>query len=165
MKKRHVFSAEGLSLAREAVDAARFAGVADDDILLVANSEIEKHAIADKRKMADTDLMNATARGAGYGATTGLLAGLVAVAIPPLGITIAGAAALGLAGAMVGSLSSALLGASVPDPVRQQFEDEIAAGRILVVLDGDDTQLADAGAALARLGLRAMPYEAASAMS
>jgi len=113
MKKRHVFSAANLQLANEAIDAARGAGVDDGDILLVARSDIGKQAMADKRRMADTDLVTATGRGAGYGAATGLLAGLVAVA--PLGITLAGAAAVGLAGAPVGSLASALLGATVPD--------------------------------------------------
>jgi len=165
MKIRHVYSSAGLQLAQQAVEAARFAGVHDDDILLVARSEVEKYAIEDNRKLADTDLVSATARGAGVGAATGLLAGLVAVAVPPLGITLAGAAAIGLAGAMVGSLSSALLGATVPDPVRQQFEDEINAGNILVVLDAEATVLDAAGDALTALGLRYMPYEAPTALS
>lgn len=165
MKLRHVFSASGLALAREAIKVARAAGVADEDILLVARSDIETHAIADDRKLADTDLMSATARGAGYGATTGLLAGLIAVAIPPLGITLAGAAAVGIAGALVGSLGSALLGATVPDPVRQAFEDEIERGNILLVIDGGKDVLDAAAPAITRLGLRALPYEAATALS
>ena len=100
MNKRHVFSAPGLALAEQAMAAARSAGVDNDAILLVARADIEKRAIPDMRKMADTDLMAAVGRGAGYGAATGLLAGLVAVAVPPLGITLAGAAAVGVAGAM-----------------------------------------------------------------
>ncbi|HBN52619.1 hypothetical protein CQ393_00050 [Stenotrophomonas sp. MYb238] len=165
MKKRHVFSASGLPLAEQAMAAARQAGVENDDILLVARSDIEKHAIPDKRKMADTDLMGAVGRGAGYGAATGLLAGLVAVAVPPLGITLAGAAAVGLAGAMVGSLGSALLGATVPDPVRQTFDDEIQAGNILLVIDGEQEVLDAAAPAIVALGLRPLPYESTSALT
>ncbi|MGE8212918.1 MAG: hypothetical protein ACN6Q8_04915, partial [Stenotrophomonas sp.] len=63
MKLRHVHACEGLKLAEQAVQAARFAGVHDDDILLVAGAEIEKRAIADDRKLADTDLVAATGRG------------------------------------------------------------------------------------------------------
>ncbi len=165
MKLRHVHACEGLKLAEQAVQAARFAGVHDDDILLVAGAETEKRAIADDRKLADTDLVAATGRGAGIGAATGLLAGLAAVAIPPLGVTLAGAAAIGLVGAMVGSLSSALLGATVPDPVRQQFDEEIQAGRVLVVLDAEQPVLDAAGDALAALGLRRLPYEAPTALN
>ncbi len=165
MKKRHVFSASGLPLAQQAMAAARAAGVDDDDILLVARSDIEKYVIADKRKMADTDLVTATGRGAGYGAATGLLAGLVAVAVPPLSVTLAGAAAVGLAGAMIGSLASALLGATVPDPVRQAFDDEIQAGNVLVVIDAAPEVLEVADTAIAGLGLRPLPYESASALT
>jgi len=85
--------------------------------------------------------------------------------VPPLGITLAGAAAVGVAGAMVGSLASALLGASVPDPVRQAFDDEIQAGHILLVIDAEPEVLDVAGAAIVRLGLRPLPYESTSALS
>ncbi|KRG83880.1 hypothetical protein ABB34_10715 [Stenotrophomonas daejeonensis] len=165
MKKRHVFSASSLPMAEAAVVAARRAGVDNDDILLVARSDIEKYVIPDKRKMADTDLITAAGRGAGYGAATGLLAGLVAVAVPPLGITLAGAAAVGVAGALVGSLAAALLGATVPDPVRQAFDDEIEAGNILVVVDGEPEVLEVAGPAIAGLGLQPLPYESTSALT
>ena len=99
MKLRHVFSTPDLPTAQRALEAARDGGVLDDDILLVARSDIEIESIPDERKEADTDLMPAAARGAGYGAGAGLLAGLVAVAIPPLGVTMAGAAAATVAGA------------------------------------------------------------------
>lgn len=66
---------------------------------------------------------------------------------------------------MVGSLSSALLGATVPDPVRQQFDEEIQAGRVLVVLDAEQPVLDAAGDALAALGLRRLPYEAPTALN
>lgn len=165
MKKRHVFSATHLAMAEAAMVAARAAGVDNDDILLVARSDIEKYIIPDKRKMADTDLISATGRGAGYGAATGLLAGLVAVAVPPLGITLAGAAAVGLAGAAIGSLASALFGATVPDPIRQAFDDQIEAGNILVVIDGEPEVLDAADTAIAGLGLLPLPYESASALT
>lgn len=77
-------------------------------------------------------------RGVGVGGATGLLAGLAAMVFTPLGITVAGAAAIGAIGALVGGWSSALMGAALPDPVRQQFDDEISAGRVLVVVDADE---------------------------
>src|SRR5690606_34946542 len=110
MKLRHVFSTPDLATAELAMEAARSGGVLDDDILLVARSDIEVESIPNERKEADTDLMPAAARGAGYGAGAGLLAGLVALAIPPLGITLAGAAAATVAGAVVGCWASALVG-------------------------------------------------------
>ena len=83
MKTRHVFSTPNLETAQAALAAAREAGVEDNDLLLVARSDIELESIPDNRQEADTDLMPAALRGAGYGGATGLLAGLVAFAIPP----------------------------------------------------------------------------------
>src|SRR5690606_35193174 len=125
MKTRHVYTTPDLPAAQKVMGAARSAGVADDDILLVARSDIELQAVPDHRKEADSDMLPAAARGAGMGAGAGLLAGLVAVAIPPLGVTLAGAAATTIAGAAVGSWSAALMGSSLPDPVRQRFQDRI----------------------------------------
>lgn len=165
MKTRHVFSTPDLATASAVMAVARSAGVHDDKLLLVARSDIELESIPNKRKEADTDLVPAAMRGAGYGGATGLLAGLVALAIPPLGITLAGAAAMGLAGAMIGTWSSALVGASLPDPIRRKFEHEIQSGNILVVVDGEPAELAAAEPQMIRAGATPLPYETASAMA
>lgn len=165
MKTRHVFSTPDIASAQAAMDAARAAGVEDKDLLLVARSDIELATIPNERKEADTDMLPAAVRGAGYGGATGLLVGLVAFAIPPLGVTLAGAAAAGLAGAMVGSWASALAGASLPDPIRRQFEAEIEAGRILVVVDGSREVLAQVEPAIIGTGATLLPFEAPSMMA
>ena len=165
MKTRHVFSTPDLATARAAMDAARGAGVRDDDLLLIARSDIELEAIPDDYKDADTDLMPAALRGAGYGGATGLLAGLVAVVATPVGLTLAGAAAIGLAGAMVGCWASALAGSSLPDPIRRRFHDEIEAGRILVVVDGDKDQLDGVTQVIEAAGATILPFEAPKALS
>ncbi|RZA21168.1 MAG: hypothetical protein EOP93_03940 [Lysobacteraceae bacterium] len=165
MKTRHVFSTPDLHTAQAAMAAARHAGIEDQDLLLVARSDIELESIPHKRLEADTDMLPAALRGAGYGGATGLLAGLVALAIPSLGVTLAGAAAVGLAGAMMGCWSSALVGASLPDPIRRKFEDEIKAGNILVVVDGNKELLATAEPAMLHAGANLLPYEATKAMA
>lgn len=165
MKTRHVFSTPDLATAHAVMTAARGGGVHDDKLLLVARSDIELESIPNKRKEADTDLVPAAVRGAGYGGATGLLAGLVAFAIPPLGITLAGAAAIGAVGAMVGCWASALVGASLPDPIRRKFEGEIQAGNILVVVDGEPAELAAAEPEMVRAGATPLPYQSASALA
>lgn len=165
MKTRHVFSTPDLATAQAVMTAACAAGVEDNDLLLVARSDIELESIPDARKEADTDMMPAALRGAGYGGAAGLLAGLVAVVVPPVGLTLAGAAAVGLAGAMIGTWSSALVGASLPDPIRVKFEDEIKAGRILVVVDGHKDLLDAAEPAIVRAGATHLPFEAPKVLS
>ncbi|MNM29927.1 hypothetical protein D3C81_404760 [compost metagenome] len=163
MKMRRVFSTPSIQVARLAMQSARSAGVKEDDILLVARSDIELDAVPDRRKEADTDLIPAAVRGAGYGAATGILVGLLASVVPSLGITFAGVAVAGVAGALVGSLASALMGATVPDPIRQKFEGEIQAGNILVVVSGDEMTLNAMEPALTNVGAVRLPYSSAKA--
>lgn len=160
MKTRHVFVTQDVGQARAALQVLREMGLGVEDISLVARSDIELDRIPDGLKAADTDFVPAAVRGMGIGGATGLLAGLAAVVFAPVGITLAGAAAIGAMGALVGGWSSALMGSALPDPVRQQFDDEISAGRILVLLDAEEDMQARAAAALAAVGAEKLDYEA-----
>ena len=91
--------------------------------------------ISDDYRNASTDFMPAALRGAIGGGSAGMLAGLIGVAVPAIGITIVGAAAIALIGAATGAWTSALAGSALPDPIRRRFEEEIEAGRILLVVD------------------------------
>lgn len=156
---RHVFSTPDVATARAAMAAARSAGVDDEDLLLVARSDIELDAIPNNRKEADTDMTRAAMRGAGFGAGAGLLGGLLAVVVTPVGLTLAGAAAVTLAGAVIGSGASALFGAALPDPIRQKFEDEIESGKVLLIVDGHEDVVNAAEPAVVRAGGVRLPYE------
>ena len=164
MKTRHVFSTPDITTAQAAMQAARESGVDDEDILLVARADIELDSIPNDRQEADSDFIPAALRGAGYGGAAGLLAGLVAVVVAPIGLTLAGAGAFALAGALVGSWASALMGSSLPDPVRRRFEDEIHAGNILMVIDATKEMLASAEPSIVAAGATPLPFEATTAL-
>jgi hypothetical protein len=165
MKTRRVYSTTDLAQARAAMQAARSAGIPDEDLSLIARADIELEKIPEQRKDEHTDFKPAAVRGLAEGGATGLLAGLVAMAIPPLGVTLAGAVAVGAASALVGAWTNALMGSSSPDPVRQKFEGEIEAGRILVVVDGEGEVGERADQAIAGTGAVALPFEKATALS
>lgn len=160
MKTRRVFSAPDLATARAAIRAARDAGIPDDDISLVARSDIEVDQIPNKRKEADSDFVPAALRGTVMGGGAGLLAGAIAVLVfPSTGVSWAGAGVVALAGALIGTFASSLVGSSLPDPVRQKFDDEIKAGRILVVVDGAKDQLPAMEAAVVQAGALSLPFD------
>jgi hypothetical protein len=135
--KRLVYAFDTTESARAAIDELRGFGVDDNCISLIARSDIEMQTIPGQYRDVSTDFAPAMGRGAAIGSATGLVAGFAAMAFPPLGIAVGGAALIGFlaGGAIVGAWSAALVGASVPDRVRLKFEDEIAAGRILLVID------------------------------
>ncbi len=166
MKTRHVYATTDLAGARAAVHAATArAGIDRNDVSLIARGEVEMEQIPDGLKEAQTDFKPAALRGALGGGAAGLVAGIVGVTVPPLGLTLAGAGALALAGAAVGTWSAALVGSSVPDTVRRTFEEEIQAGRVLVVVDAEEQSLRRADAAVQATGARLLPYEQPSALT
>ncbi len=157
--KRRVLSAPDIQVAEQALAAAIGAGIAADDTALVAHSDIEMALIPDSQKESTpTDFIPAALRGAAGGGAVGLLGGLVAVAIPTMGVTLAGAGLIALVGAAVGTWSGALAGSTVPSSVRRDYEQEIEAGRVLVVLEsGDEAVLENASRAAAAAGARELP--------
>lgn len=165
MTIRHVYRTQDVDHARKALAALHMAGIGNTAISLVARSDIELERVPDSMKEADSDAVPAAVRGMGVGGGVGLLAGLAAIVVAPVGITLAGAAAIGAVGALVGGWSSALMGASLPDPVRQQFDDEIAAGRVLVLVDMEPEQLRAAQEAMDSVGAAHLDYHAPAGAS
>lgn len=139
---------------------SRRTGVPDDDISLIAREDIELQQIPDHLMIGRTDFHPAAARGMACGGGSGLLLSLIAIAAPPLDVSLAGAAAITLAGATVGCWTGALIGTDVPDVVHRKFKHEIDAGKILVVLDASKDCLALAGPAVLAAGARHLPLHA-----
>ena len=165
MTIRHVFRTQDVDHARKALAALHMASIGNEAISLVARSDIELERVPDSLKEADSDAVPAAVRGMGVGGGVGLLAGLAAIVVAPVGITLAGAAAIGALGALVGGWSSALMGASLPDPVRQQFDDEISAGRVLVLVDIEPGQVQATQDAMASAGAAHLDYHAPAGAS
>lgn len=135
--QRYVYAFDSAGSAHDAVVTLRLDGIDEQCMSLIARADIQLEKIPEKYLDASTDFIPALGRGAAIGGITGLFAGLVAMAIPALGIAIGGSALLAFfgGGAVLGAWSSALVGASIPDAIRRKFEDEIKAGRTLLVID------------------------------
>jgi hypothetical protein len=135
--KRRIFAFDSVASARAAVERLRARGVADKCLSLIARSDIELERVPAELLDASSDFVPALGRGAALGGATGLFAGIAAMVVPPLGIAMGGPVLLAFlaGGAVVGAWSAALIGATVPNDIRRRFEDEIAAGRILLAVD------------------------------
>lgn len=118
-------------------------GYTNDDINLVMSDETrKKHFSKDDN---DTELGTKAAEGAGkggaIGGTVGAVVGVIAaigtsIAIPGLGIVIAGPIAAGLAGAGAGSITGgiigALVGSGIPEERAKLYESGIKEGNIVM---------------------------------
>jgi hypothetical protein len=165
MKKRHIYSTSNADAAKLAVRTVRTAGVPDDDISIVARHDIEREAIPSHRQEPEEHVVPGALKGILTGGGSGLLAGIVAVSVAPIGLTLAGVAAMTVAGSAIGAWAGMLTGAAEPDTVRRSFENEIEAGHVLVIIDGDDELLAAVAPEMSRLGATQLPFEVTTAIS
>ena len=163
MKHRIVFSLASVDEVPTAAAIAGNAGVATEDISFIARSDIQMHPLIQDKLDATTDMISAALRGMATGAGIGIVAGIVALAVPPIGITVAGIGLMAAIGAAVGGWSSALMGCTVRNEVRQKFENEIAEGRLLLVLDCKVELVSTVKNALALAGFAALPFDELSA--
>jgi len=122
-------------------------GYKDDDIHIMMSDETRKrHFNNDKGNThSETNFGNKALEGAGAGSAIGgaigAAAGIIAaigtsIAIPGLGIVIAGPLAAGLAGAgaggVTGGIVGALVGAGIPEDRAKKYENGIKEGNIVM---------------------------------
>jgi hypothetical protein len=130
--------------AERAFQSASSRGYGKDDVNLVMSDETRKRHFATETG-AKTDLGTKAAEGAGVGGaiggTLGAILGAIAalgtsIAIPGLGVIIAGPLAAGLAGAGAGALTGGLVGAlvgwGIPQEHAKRYEAGIKSGGIVM---------------------------------
>ena len=130
--------------AERAYETAASRGYAQDDIHLVMSEDARKRHFGDGTT-ASTELGNKAAKGAGVGGGVGAAVGGVlgaiaaigtSVALPGLGLIIAGPLAAGIAGAGAGALTGGALGAlvgwGIPEERVKRYESGIRQGDILM---------------------------------
>lgn len=128
--------------AERAYDSLVKSGYSKDEINVIMSDDTRKQHFS--KHDEKTDLGNKAAEGGLTGATVGgavgAIAGVLAVAgtlaIPGLGLVLAGPVAAGLAGlgagAATGGLVGALIGAGIPEERAKTYEQDIKAGGIVV---------------------------------
>jgi hypothetical protein len=130
--------------AERAYNAVTERGYSKDDVNLVMSDETHRRYFAGDQSI-ETELGSKAAEGAGIGAGIGgtlgaIAAGLAAVgtsiALPGLGLVIAGPLAAALAGAgaggVTGGLLGALIGSGIPEERVKHYEEGIRRGGILM---------------------------------
>jgi len=132
--------------AEAAYNAAHARGYSKDDVNLVMSDDTRKRHFSDDSAMGkETELGNKAAKGAGIGGALGgtigaVVAGIAAVgtsiALPGIGLVIAGPLAAAAAGAGAGAASGGLLGAligwNMPEERVKEYEDGVNQGGILL---------------------------------
>ena len=133
--RRLYFLLPNLDVTHKVVDELLLARVEERHIHVIAREGIPLQDLPEASLVQKSDFVPAMERGVALGGATGVVAGLVALAMP--GVVIAGGAllAMGLAGAGMGAWLGGMIGMDVDNTHVKQFESAIQSGQILVLVD------------------------------
>ncbi|NOR69777.1 MAG: DUF1269 domain-containing protein [Methylomarinum sp.] len=133
--RRIYFLVPDIKTTHRVVDELRSEGIEDRHMHVLAKRDTPMEDMPEASVFEKTDFIPALERGAALGASTGLLAGLVALRFA--GFAIAGGPVLGLLffGATIGTMASGLAGLQIGNSRVKQYEEAIEEGGLLVMVD------------------------------
>src|ERR1044071_973053 len=128
--------------AERAYNSLRTRGYNDDDVSMVMSDDTRKKYFSDDDKTdIDTKAWEGAGKGAAIGGAVGATLAAIAaigtsVALPGIGVLLAGPLAAGIAGAgaggLTGGLIGALIGSCIPEDRAKEYEKGINEGGILM---------------------------------
>lgn len=155
--------------AEQALHDLRASGFSMDHVSVVAKDAGDASNLSGAEmsrgigNKADEGAKAGAATGGAIGGIAGLLTGLGLLAIPGIGpIMLAGATGTALVtalsggaiGALAGGLGGALIGLGIPEERAKFYNDRVSKGEYLVVVEGDNAEIAKAEALLHRGGIQ-----------
>ena len=137
MKKRLYFLLPDIETTKKVVDELLLARVDERFIHVMARSEADVANLPKATMLQKTDLVHGMELGLLVGGLTGTIAGIVLALIPSLSHIATGGLvlAVAIAGALIGTWAAGMIGISVNNTRLAKFEQAIAEGQILLMLD------------------------------
>jgi hypothetical protein len=137
LMRRIYFLAPDIDTARKIVDDLLLARIEERHLHVLARRGTPLEDLPEASLMQKTDFVPAVERGLALGGAAGVLAGLVALALPGTSLVIAGGLLLasGRAGAGVGAWLGGMVGMNVGNSRLKQFEEAIERGELLILAD------------------------------
>lgn len=135
--RRIYFLVPDIAVTKLIVDDLLAARIEERHIHVIAKRGTPLEDLPEASLLQRSDFIPAVEQGLAIGGTTGMLAGLIAIILPPASTVVAGGVLLAttLAGAGIGAWASALIGVSKGSRRIKEFEDAIEAGHFLVLVD------------------------------
>ncbi len=135
--RRIYFLVPTVEVTKRVVDELLLSRIDEKHIHVLAKRGTSLEELPEASLLQRSDFVPAVQQGLALGGSTGALAGLVAVVLPPASTVIAGGLVLAgaLAGAGVGAWVSGMVGVSVNNRRIKEFEEAIENGHILILAD------------------------------
>jgi hypothetical protein len=140
--RRVYFLVPNIDIAKKVVNDLLLARIEERRIHVLAKRGTPMEDLPEASILQKTDFIPALEQGVALGATSGVVAGLVAIALPT-GLVLGGGAVLAIAfaGAGVGGMMSALIGLDIGDRRIQRFQEDMDNGKFLMMVDVPRTRV------------------------
>ena len=137
MRKRLYFLLPDLASARRTADDLLLARVEDRHMRFLARRGTDLGDLHEAGILHKTDIVHGAGVGLFLGAACGILAGALVMTDPPEGMhpQLVSLLVGMLIGGVLGAWMASMVAAAVPNSRLRQFQDEIARGRILLMVD------------------------------
>ncbi len=134
--RRIYFLVPEIETTKKIVDELLLARIEERHIHVLSRRGTDLESLPEATFLQKTDFLPALEQGVSLGAATGLLCGLVALALPT-GLVLGGGAifAITLAGAGMGGLMSSMVGSSIGNRRIEKFQAAMEKGEFLVLID------------------------------
>ena len=141
-----------LQSCRGLVAELRDSGIPDNHLHVVAASDQTLEGLPAATVWQKTELAHGLEIGIGLGGVAGLLAGLLGLGFPPAGLVIGGGAVMAsaAAGAGFGALASAMMKGHEHNHRLHDYQAEIEAGRVLLMVDVPRSRVVEIRASILR---------------
>lgn len=137
MKKRLYFMLPDVQSAREVLDELLLARIEERHIHFLARRDTLPPDLPEASYLQKSDLVHGAEVGLVVGGGIGAAAGLIAVLVPPDGISLQLVTVLvcAMLGALFGVWVSGMIGSQVPNSRLKAFQSDIERGKVLMMVD------------------------------
>ena len=135
--RRIYFLAPDIETSKKIVNELLLARLEERHIHVIAKNNAAMENLPEASHLQKSDLVPALEQGLAVGGLAGIIAGLVAIALPS-GLVLAGGAVFAITtftGAGFGALMSSMIGSSVGNRQIRQFEEALDKGEYLFLID------------------------------
>lgn len=141
--RRIYFLVPDIAVTKRVVDDLVLARIDEKHIHVIAKRNTPLEDLPEATLLQKSDFVPAVEQGLAVGGSTGMLAGLIAIMLPPASTVIAGGILLAttVVGASVGAWVSGMVGMSIGNRRIKEFEDAVEAGKFLVLVDVPTSRL------------------------
>jgi len=137
MSKRLYFLVPNVATCKAIVNEMKEAGIPESHTHVIGNHFTPLDGLHKASFLQKSEFTHGIEEGLGMGGVAGVIGGLLVVSFPPAGLVLGGGAVLlsALAGAGFGAVVSAMVAKDIPSRKLERFEDAIAEGQLLLLVD------------------------------